>query len=358
MVQKTTTSPNALKNLSAPVSGPSVWHGTEFDNNDDAWVYLLTGSDIAEINDALKSLPRDVSDLRTINRSQFPLPDLSKKFRELQRNVVEGRGFVLIKGIPIERYSHFEAAALYWGIGQYFGTPVSQNASGHLLGHVKDLGYAKDDSRRRGYQTSEALRYHTDGCDIVGLMCLRGAKSGGLSSIVSAGAIHNAIREMRPDLLDVLYQPFHVSRVGEVPTGKKPFYLMPVFNTFGGHMTSMYPARDIRTAQAQPDVPLFTDEQAEALAFVDAYSEQFSLKMDIDPGDIQFLHNHTIYHSRTAYEDITDNPRHMLRLWLSAPNGRPLPPLFAERYGSIEQGSVRGGILCPDTRLSTPLDVN
>lgn len=356
MARKTETSPNAPKDLSAPVSGPSVWHGTAL-NNDGAWVYHLSDSDIAEIDDALKRLSKDISDLRAINVSQFPLPGLSKKLLEMQRDVVEGRGFVLIKGIPIERYNRFEAAALYWGIGQYFGTPVSQNAAGHLLGHVKDLGYAKDDSRRRGYQTSEALRYHTDGCDIVGLMCLQGAKSGGLSSIVSAGAIHNAIRETRPDLLSVLYQPFHVSRVGEVPAGKKPFYLMPVFNSFGGHMTSMYPARDIRTAQTQSNVPLFTDDQTEALALVDAYAEKFSLKMNIEPGDIQFLHNHTIYHSRTAYEDTTDNRRHMLRLWLSAPNGRALPPLFAERYGSIEQGSVRGGILCPETRLSTPLDI-
>lgn len=356
MARKTETSPNAPKDLRAPVSGPSVWHGTELNNNS-AWVCHLSDSDIAEIDDALKSLPGDISDLLAINSSRFPLPELSNKLHGLQRDVVEGRGFVLIKGIPIERYSRFEAAALYWGIGQYFGTPVSQNAAGHLLGHVKDLGYAKDDSRRRGYQTSEALRYHTDGCDIVGLMCLQGAKSGGLSSIASAGATHNAIRETRPDLLNVLYQPFHVSRVGEIPAGKNPFYLMPVFNNFGGHMTSMYPARDIRTAQTQSNVPLFTDDQTEALALVDAYAEKFSLKMDIEPGDIQFLHNHTIYHSRTAYEDTADNRRHMLRLWLSAPNGRPLPPLFAERYGSIEQGAVRGGILCPETRLSTPLDV-
>jgi hypothetical protein len=355
---KTKTSPNTLKDLRAPVCEPSVWHGAEL-NNDNIWVHRLTDSDIAEIDTALEKLPEDISDLSTIGLSQFPLPNLSKKLWELQRDVVEGRGFVLIKGIPIERYSRFEAAALYWGIGQYFGTPVSQNAVGHLLGHVKDLGYPENDPRRRGYQTREPLRYHTDSCDIVGLMCLRHAKSGGLSSIVSAGAIHNAILETRPDLLDALYEPFQISRIGEIPEGKQPWYPMPVFSTFSGHMTSMYPARDLRMGQAVPGVPPLNSKQEEALALLDEYAEAFSLKMEIAPGDIQFLHNHTIYHSRTKYEDYeeADRQRHMLRLWLSAPNGRALPPCFAERYGTVEVGAVRGGILCPGTTLSTPLDV-
>ncbi len=341
-----------------PVADPSVWHGPEM-ADDTSWTYRLTDSDNAEIEAAVKGLPTSAMDLQTIGLSEFPLPRLSKQLRALQHEIVEGRGFAFIKGLPIERYNHFEAAVLYWGIGQYFGTPVSQNANGHLLGHVTDLGYAADDSRRRGYQTREALRYHTDGCDIVGLMCLRHAKSGGLSGIVSAGAIHNAIGETRPDLLKVLYQPFYISRIGEIPLGKQPWYLMPVFNLFGGHMTSMYPARDLRMAQNLPDVPLLTAPQQEALALVDQLAETLSLKMEIEPGDMQFLHNHTIYHSRSGYEDFEDtgHRRHMLRLWLSAPNGRPLPPYFAERYGTVEQGAVRGGILCPDTRLSTPLDV-
>jgi hypothetical protein len=341
-----------------PVIGPSVWQGSDMAGNT-GWTYRLTDGDNAEIEAAVKGLPTASSNLQAIGQAEFLLPKLSKRLRDLQHEVVEGRGFAFIKGLPIERYNRFEAAALYWGIGQYFGTPVSQNANGHLLGHVTDLGYAVDDSRQRGYQTREALRYHTDGCDIVGLMCLRHARSGGLSSIVSAGAIHNAIGETRPDLLKVLYQPFYISRIGEIPLGKQPWYLMPVFNYFGGHMTSMYPARDLRMAQNLPDVPPLTAPQQEALALVDQLAGAFSLTMEIEPGDMQFLQNHTIYHSRSGYEDFGDaeRRRHMLRLWLSAPNGRPLPPYFAERYGTVEQGAVRGGILCPDTRLSTPLDV-
>lgn len=339
------------------VTGRAVWHGADFAENE-KWVYRLKTNDLAELHAAVKGISPN-TDLRSVGTCQFPLPKLANRLLELQREIVDGRGFVLIKGIPVERYDRFETAALYWGIGQYFGTPVSQNADGHLLGHVKDLGHPKNDPRHRGYQTREPLRYHTDSCDIVGLMCLRHARSGGLSSIVSAGAVHNAILETRPDLLDVLYEPFHISRIGEIPEGKQPWYPMPVFNAHAGHMISMYPARDLRMGQTLPSVPPFTAKQEEALALLDEFAEAFSLKMEIAPGDIQFLHNHTIYHSRTGYQDFEedDRRRHMLRLWLSAPNGRALPPYFAERYGTVEVGAVRGGILCPGTTLSTPLDV-
>lgn len=341
-----------------PAQGPAVWRGPDY-RSDTRWIFRLDEGDIAELLAAVRNLPRDDADLRKTDRSDFPLPELGPRLTALQREIVEGRGFVLIKGIPLERFHAFEAAALYWGIGLYFGVPVSQNADGHLLGHVKDAGYAPGDPRRRGYQTPEALRHHTDSCDIVGLMCLRGAKSGGLSSITSAGAVHNAMLQARPDLLEVLYRPFHISRIGEVPAGKQRAYTIPIFNRFGGCLTSIYPARDLRMAQHEPGIPPLTAAQEAALALLDEYAETFSLKMDIEPGDIQFLHNHTILHGRTEYEDFAEpeRRRHMLRLWLSAPNGRPLPPAFAERYGTVEQGAVRGGILCPGTELSTPLDI-
>jgi hypothetical protein len=339
-----------------PVCGPGTWHGADF-TCDMSWVYQLSKQEVEEIDRALTAMNREAIGPGQLGPSMFPLPELGRRLIALQNEVVDGRGFVLIKGIPVQRYDRRDAAAVFWGVGQYFGTPVSQNAGGHLLGHVTDLGYPLNDSRRRGYQTREGLRYHTDGCDVVGLMCLRRAKTGGLSSICSATAIHNAILESRPDLLEVLYQPFHISRIGEIPAGKLPWYLMPIFNDYAGHLTSMYPARDLRMAQTLEGVPTLSAEQEEALAMVDRYAETLSLKMDIEPGDMQFLHNHTIWHGRTDYEDFddADQRRHMLRLWLSAPNGRQLPPYFAERYGSIKTGTVRGGILCPGTRLSVPL---
>lgn len=182
--------------------------------DDHCWIYRLTARDLEELGAALATTEQNMADLRGITPATFPLPSLSRKLAALQRDIVEGRGFILIKGIPIEKYDRFEAAALYWGIGQHFGTPVSQNADGHLLGHVKNRGYAHDDSRWRAYQTKEGLRYHTDSCEIVGLFCQQPAKTGRLSSIASAGTVHNAIRDSRPDLLETLYRPYPISRVG------------------------------------------------------------------------------------------------------------------------------------------------
>ena len=342
-----------------PETGPDVWQGANL-KQDASWTYQFTESDIQELESALRDCPAESDDLRAVTRETYPLPNLSATLAQLQRDVVKGRGFVLLTGLPVDRYSQLEAATIYWAIGQYFGVPVSQNAAGHLLGHVKDVGDLKDGTERRAYQTSEALRYHTDSCDIVGLFCWRGAQAGGLSSIASAGAVHNAIGQKNPDLLDALYEPFAISRIGEIPEGKLPWYMTPVFNDFRDCMTCIYPARDLRAAAVLSGAPRLTRRQEEALELLDSVAEEFSLKMDFEPGDMQFLHNHTVLHGRTAYEDggPQGGRRHLLRLWLSAPNGRPLPPHFAERYGTVEQGAVRGGIICPETKLSTPIDID
>ncbi len=322
------------------------------------WTYRFTPGDLDEIEAAARQVLDRGLGILEITKSAFPLPSLDAKLAALQRDVVEGRGFVFLKGIPATRLDRLTLAVIYWGIGLRFGDPVSQNAKGHLLGHVKDLGLPPHDLNRRGYQTTLGLDYHTDGCDIVGLMCLAKAKAGGLSAIASAGAIHNEILRLRPDLLDVLYQPFHISRVGDIPVGKLPWYCVSIFNQYQGYLTSMYPGGDIRKAQRLPEVPRLTPKQAEAMHLVDALAEEYSLRMDIEPGDMQFLHNHTIYHARTEFEDHPEQERkrHMLRLWLSAPNGRPLPPEFAERYGNIEAGTVRGGIICEGTTFKAPLE--
>ena len=342
----------------SPASGPSIWRGADLVTQD-RWVYQFTFDDIKELDAALEKLPPNISDLRKITTVAYPLPTLSEKFTKLQRDIIDGLGLVLIKGIPIDHYSPLEAAALYWMIGQHFGDPVSQNSAGHLLGHVKDVENSNGIPNQRAYQTNEALRYHTDSCDIVGLFCLQTTPTGGLSSIASAAAVHNAILDNRPDLLEILYKPFAISRIGEIPKGQMPWYMTPIFNEFGGCLTCIYPARDLRAAANLPSAPRLTDLQKEALDLLDSYAETFSLKMDFEPGDIQFLHNHTGLHGRTAYNDDPSQGirRHLLRLWLSAPNGRPLPPHFADRYGTVEQGAVRGGIICPETKLSTPLDI-
>ena len=340
-----------------PAAGPSVWTGNRMAAGDD-WIYRLTDGHVAELEGAVHRVRERGLEVLDVSRTDFPLPTLGRVLAELSREIVDGRGFVLIEGVPVTRYDRLGAALAFWGVGLHLGDPVSQNGKGHLLGHVKDLGYARGDPNFRGYQTSESLSYHTDSCDIVGLMCLAKSKAGGLSSIVSSAAVHNEILRRRPDLLEALYQSFYISRINEVPKGQRPWFPMPVFNDHAGHITSMYPRRDMRMGHKLPGVPPLSDLQLAALALLDDVCEELSLKMEIELGDMQFLHNHAIYHGRTAYEDWPEpeRRRHMLRLWLSSPRGRELPGHFAARYGPLDVGAVRGGIVCPGTRHCAPLE--
>lgn len=228
-----------------------------------------------------------------------------------------------------------------------------------MLGHVYDLGGSSaNDPNTRSYATSERQNFHIDRCDVVALLCLRRAKSGGLSTIVSSMAVHNVMAERRPDLLKRLYQPFPVDRRGEVPEGKGSFYEAPIFNKHEGKLSVLYSRLHIGSAQRFPDARRLTAEDYEALDMLAALAADPALRLDMSfmPGDIQFLHNHTILHARSEYEDWPEpeRKRHLLRLWLAPPNARPLPPIFAECYGGLTVGD-RGGIICKDTRLHAPL---
>ena len=269
------------------------------------------------------------------------------------------RGFALLRGLPMERYALEDAATIYWGLGAWFGRPRSQNAQGHLLGHVRDVGADLADPGVRTYQTTQRQFYHTDSVDLVALLCVRKAKSGGLSSLVSSVTAYNEMRARRLDLLPVMFEPFHVDRRGEVPPGMAPWFALPIFNWYAGALTTIYVRRYIESAQRFPEVPRLTARQREALDVFDAICEdpRLHLQMAFEPGDIQLVHNHQILHDRTAFEDWPEpsRKRHLLRLWLCPPDGRPLPPAFAARYGSVTIGD-RGGIVVHGTRLHAPLE--
>jgi hypothetical protein len=346
------------------IEGPSAWYGPDMAKspdlaNSEEWLYRLTGDEIAELDQALEHTRARGLDIIGITREDFPLPRLGPVLDDIHRELLHGRGFVLLRGVPVGRYSIAEAAAVYWGIGAYFGRALSQNAKGHVLGHVRDLGYNPDDPNVRIYQTTERQYFHTDSCDLVGLLCLRQARSGGLSAIVSSVTVFNEMLARRPDLLPVLFEPFETDRRGEVPAGMKPYFAVPVFNWHAGRLSTIYVRRYIESARRFPEVPPLTARQVEALDGFDSLLEDSALNlfMDFEPGDIQLLHNHQILHDRTGYVDWPEPPRkrHLLRLWLCPPDGRPLPDCFAPRYGSVEIGR-RGGILVPGTRLTVPLE--
>src|SRR5688572_13460888 len=330
-----------------PVSGPGVWYGRDLQQTTD-WIRHFSAGELAELDVAVRAFKAGGTPLTAISRASFPLPTLGQALEAMLVELLQGRGFVMLRGFPVERYSREEQAIAYLGIGAWLGRARSQNAKGHLLGHVKDLGLDIADPRVRYYQTSRKLEYHADSVDVVGLLCLQTAKSGGESFIASSMTVYNEILACRPDLLPSLFEPFPTDRRGEVPEGMQPWFDMPVYHWHQGRLTGIYVRQYIESAQAQfPQARRLTQDQVAAMDLIDALvnDPQIHLRMAFLPGDMQFLHNHQILHSRNDFENWTqpERHRHLLRLWLAPPSARPLPEAFAARYGSVTPGE-RGEI--------------
>ena len=341
-----------------PLTGPDAWRGADLRASDD-WMERLDESDHAELEAACDAFMASGTPLAELTPALFPLERLAGRLEGIRHELLEGRGFVLLRGLPVERYSREQAATIYFGLGSYLGTPVSQNAKGHLLGHVTDLGRSTDDITARTYQTNERQYYHADSCDIVGLLCLQKAREGGASTIVSSVTLYNEVLARAPELAPVLFEPAYVDRRGEVPPGADPWYAVPVCNWTGGRLTSYYVRRYIDSAQRFDAVPRLSEQQIACYDLIDRIADEpdIHLSMAFEPGDMQFLHNHQIFHDRTAFVDF-DEPerrRHLLRLWLCPPNGRELPAAYTQRWGSIEPGN-RGGIRVAGASLKAPLD--
>jgi len=309
------------------------------DKQDD-WIVRLDDADIAELEAALASVNKVNIGIPALSREHFVVPRLQRKIQVILHDLEDGRGFVLVRGLPIERYSKADAATIYWGIGAQLGPAFAQNAQGDMLGHVRDLGADwKTDMKARGYQTRFQLPFHNDSTDVVGLLCLQGARSGGLSRIVSSTAIHNEFLASRPDLWAVMGEPFCVDRRNEESEGQKPYYVTPCFNEFNGRLFIRYNRNYIESAQRFPEVPRLTAAQRDALDLMDALCNDatFYLDMSFEPGDMQFICNYVILHSRTEYEDWPEpeRKRHLLRLWLRTPGFKELPPAFADRNADM-----------------------
>lgn len=343
-----------MEDLPPPIHDASAWYGPDLAKRDD-WIELLSTEELAEIEAASRQLDTAEIDWERLEPSDFPLPTLQSRLERIRNEVLGGRGFVLMRGLPVELWGRRISAIAFLGLGRHLGSLRSQNRDGHLLGHVKDLGLSSDDPNVRKYQTRERQNYHTDSCDIVGLLCLHTAKSGGLSSLVSTTTLFNEMRERRPDLARVLFDPIETDRRGEVPAGQLPYFRIPVFNWYEGLLTGIYQRSYIESARRFPDVPPLTPQQIEALDLFDLLSDDpaLHLRMELRAGDIQLVHNQSLLHDRTAFEDWPepDRRRHLLRLWLAPEQARPLPPVFADRYGSIVAGD-RGGVSVPGMRFT------
>jgi hypothetical protein len=324
--------------------GPAAWRGSEIQQCD-TYTYELTRFDIQELDAALRHAVSQELNPAKISREQFPLGQLGVSLKTIGQQLESGIGFCLIRGIPIERYSVLEAGVILCGIGAHFGRQMPQNGKGEVLNHVRDAGLAATRGQHaRGYQSGLELPFHSDSCDIVGLLCLCDAKSGGLSTIVSSYAIHNAIFSERPDLLRSLYQPFHIDRHGENPRGVPPYYSTPVFMWHKGRLFSRFNPGYVYSAQRYAETPRLTNQQMDAIEIFNRLcaSNQFRLDMKLKPGDLQLLNNNVVVHCRSAYQDYaeTAKKRHLLRLWLFTSGINDIPVPMRDRYREMEAWQV------------------
>lgn len=325
-----------------PLIDPAGWEPADI-KRDTSWAYVFSGSDLDEIASAVSRIRASGKALVETTREDFPLPRLEAVLHDARSELLDGRGFVYLRGLPVEEMGPENAAIAYLGIGRHIGEPVSQNAQGHILGHVKDYGRSIDDLNSRGYQTTAELGFHADHSDYVGLLCLRTAKAGGASRFASSVTLYNRLLAMRPDLVAVLCEDFYYSRGGEVPDGKEPWYRQPAFSFHEGYFSARGLSSYVLKAQRLPGVAPFSEAQKEAIALFRKTVSECAVDLDFRPGDIQLLHNHVVLHSRSAYEDWPEptRKRHLLRLWLRDRAGRPLPDTVRENFIGVEvEGTI------------------
>jgi len=344
-------------NLPPYQTGKSVWYGPEMESRKEDWIIQLSGSEIMDLEAASEKFIAEGTPLGLMDQAQFVLPTFGLKIKSLREKLINGIGFFIIRGLPIEKYNERESATIFYGIGSHLGHARSQNAMGHVLGHVRNMGVDSSDPKVRLYQTNERQSFHTDSCDVVGLLCLQSAKEGGLSLLVSADTVFNEMQKKRPDLLQLLLEPIATDCRGEVPEGMPPYLLIPVFSYYKNRITPFYQRQYIESAQRFEDAPRLTPKHIEALNLFDELcnSADLNMSMMLEKGDMQFVYNHAMLHDRTSFVDWpeVENRRHLSRLWLSVPGDRLLPEVFASRFGSVEIGN-RGGIMVPGTELCVP----
>jgi hypothetical protein len=333
--------------MQMPVISPADWRAGDIDP-EGAWKRRLTVAerdDVLRMVDAVRNTGKPMLE---ITREDAPLGRFGAVLDQMVRDLEHGLGFMLIRGMPTDRFSVEDNRLLFWAIGTHLGVARPQGKASQLMSDVRDAGGQYRGVGGRGYNTSAELDYHVDGSDIVGLLCLKTARTGGKSRLASSVAIHNEILRRDPGLIDLLYANFPQNRQNEHAPDEAPWYNAPIYSMRDGHFAARYTRNHIRSSQLLEDPPRLNDRQHAALDLIQTLAESpvFSFDMWLEPGDLQFVNNHVLVHSRTRYEDheAPEDKRHLLRLWLAVPWGRPLCEAMREAYKAVEPGTVRGGV--------------
>jgi hypothetical protein len=316
-----------------PIDHPSAWTARSIGGKDN--LILQLQDDHLDAIDALLARTRHLPP-QQVTRADFDDPLINALLRDLRDEIMNGRGIVIVSGVTPERYSEEEFQRIYWGFGTHLGVGAVQSGAGDRLGYVQNR---EDDPVKRGYRSLRELHMHTDSYELVGLMSVRKAKSGGLSGMVSSLAIHNEILKSRPELLVPLYRGFRIaSEEARFSSKAITDEAMPVYCCVANKVSCMYePSHMKNAAELLPGG--MPDDLAEALEYFDvqANRDDLALRFLLEPGEMMLWHNYTNLHSRTSFEDFEHSKRLLLRLWLNVPDGRPVDPAFRIRAQTYER---------------------
>lgn len=325
-----------------PISGPSAWRPTDFET-DDTWMLHLSEAKQAELLTATAQSQRRGLMPYTFGKADFPLPRLGPRIEAALGDLEDGRGFILLRGVPVDAIDDAALYTMYWGLGVHLGTPLTQNRHGERIVEIADRGvtYGK---QVRGYMTDARLMPHCDASDLVALLCVRPAHRGGESCIASAMTIYNEILQQHPEYLDALCRGFRHNMRGEGLTGdpnEVTRNTIPVFSYYAGKLSCHFNRRLIVQGAEKLGTPLTPFEQA-AVDYVNDLALRPDIRFDMDfrTGDVQLLNNHVIVHSRMGFQDHPAHKRRLLRLWTNVPNGRPLAPAYADRTNNGPRGGM------------------
>ena len=334
--------------IPSPVVRPRGWTADAL-RRDGRWAVRLDAEELADFERGLvhaRSTGRSFYDL---SPADFPFgPAALARLRAAVAETQDGRGFQMLRGFPVERWSVEDSRLFFWGLGLHLGVPRPQGRASQFMSDVRDAGGTYRSVQGRGYNTKSALDFHADGSDLVGLMCLRTAVSGGESLISSSITAHDVMLAERPDLLALLYEPLVFSRQGEQAPEEPPWYEAAIMGVRDGRFACRHIRNHVKSAQLGfPEIPRLTPAQIEALDLFDAIlvRPELCFRLDFEPGDVQLINNHVVLHSRTDYVDheAPERKRHLLRLWLSLPESPALPESWRHAYKDVEARAVRGG---------------
>jgi hypothetical protein len=316
----------------------SEWHARDV-ADESAWTEAFDEAEQEELDAAVRKALEKSADVMEIAKNDFSLPTLQVRLEKIERDLIDGRGFVRLRGVDRRRYSREEMEMIYWGIGMHLGAPWPQNQYGHVLGDVTDQGVDPADPTSRGNEIGQiAFPYHSDGSDLVGLLCLQKSKSGGISTVANALSIHNDLVREAPDLAAALYEPQPFDFRGAEPKGAKRWYEVPVFTNWNDRLFVRYIRPYILASQRFEDAPRIGEKAERAMQRVDEMTqdENYTVFMDLQPGDMQFINNYHVLHARTAYEDDREAGliRHLKRLWLATDYLEDRPPYFQRNLSS------------------------